>query len=246
MAMKRKKKSGGIIRRVFKWALKIFLVFLLIQIVTILLFRWVPVPITPLIVIRGYEKLSSGKMIGYHKDWVSWDEISDHSKAAVISSEDQRFLDHYGFDLKAIEKAIEYNEKQQEKGSTKRRGASTISQQTAKNLFLWPGRSWLRKGLEVMYTSLIELLWSKKRILEVYLNIIELGDGVYGVEAASQLYFKKSAAKLNRDEAALLAAVLPSPRKYSATKPGPYIKRRKEWIKRQMRNQPELYEWAER
>lgn len=183
-------------------------------------------------------------MIGYHKDWVSWSHISDHSKAAVISSEDQRFLEHRGFDLKAIEKAIEYNEKQEKKGSTKRRGASTISQQTAKNLFLWPGRSWLRKGLEVMYTFLIELLWSKQRILEVYLNIIELGDGIYGVEAASQLYFKKPAVNLSRDEAALLAAVLPSPRKYSVTKPGPYIQKRKEWIKRQMRNQPELYVWA--
>lgn len=242
--MKRKKKTRSRIRRIFNWVLKIFLVFLLIQVLTILLFRWVPVPFTPLIMIRGYEKLSSGKMIGYYKDWVSWDKISDHAKAAVISSEDQRFLDHHGFDLKAIEKAMEYNEKQEKRGSTKRRGASTISQQTAKNLFLWPGRSWFRKGLEVMYTFLIELLWPKDRILEVYLNIIELGDGVYGVEAASQKYFKKPAIKLNRDEAALLAAVLPSPRKYSATKPGPYISRRKEWIKRQMRNQPELYEWA--
>src|SRR5690606_3366922 len=117
--MKRKKKSGGVIRRVFKWTLKIFLVFILIQILTILLFRWVPVPFTPLIVIRGYEKLSQGKMIGYHKDWVSWDNISDHSKTAVISSEDQRFLKHHGFDLKAIEKAMEYNDKQQKRGSSK-------------------------------------------------------------------------------------------------------------------------------
>ncbi|MBK7427071.1 MAG: monofunctional biosynthetic peptidoglycan transglycosylase [Saprospiraceae bacterium] len=242
--MRRKTKTRSGFRRFFNWALKIFLAFLIIQILTILIFRWVPVPITPLIVIRGYEKLNAGKMIGYHKDWVSWSQISDHPKAAVISSEDQRFLDHHGFDLKAIEKAMKYNEKQEKRGSTKRRGASTISQQTAKNLFLWPGRSWLRKGLEVMYTFLIELLWPKERILEVYLNIIELGDGVYGVEAASQLYFNKPASKLNRDEAALLAAVLPSPRKYSASKPGPYIRRRKEWIKRQMRNQPELYVFA--
>jgi len=150
---------------------------------------------------------------------------------AVIAAEDQRFGQHHGFDLEAIEKAIEHNEK-----GGKVRGASTISQQTAKNVFLWPARSWVRKGLEVWFTLLIELVWGKERILEVYQNIAEFGPGIYGAEAAAQQFFGKSAQKLSRSEAALLAAVLPSPRRYSAARPSAYVQRRQRWILRQMNN----------
>jgi monofunctional biosynthetic peptidoglycan transglycosylase len=149
-----------------------------------------------------------------------------------MASEDQKFYEHNGFDWEAIKKAYEYNAKKKRKRPIK--GASTISQQTAKNVFLWPGRSWVRKGFEVYFTFLIELFWSKERIMEVYLNVIEMGDGVYGAEAASQTYFKKPASKLTKDNAAAIAAILPNPRKYSASKPGPYIQQRKEWIKRNM------------
>lgn len=188
-------------------------------------------------VIRCVEQWQDDKPMKLHKDWVSMENISTHLQLAVVCSEDQSFLNHNGFDFKAIEKAIEHNEK-----SKRKRGASTISQQTAKNLFLWPGRSWFRKGLETYFTILIELMWPKERILEVYLNIIELGNGVYGAQAASQDFFKKDAAKLSKEQAALLAVVLPNPRKYSATKPGPYLQKRKQWVLRQMR-QLEKLEW---
>lgn len=156
--------------------------------------------------------------------------ISDNLQLAAVCAEDQNFLEHNGFDIEAIRKAMEHNEK-----STRKRGASTISQQTAKNLFLWPSRSWVRKGFEVYFTALIELIWSKERILEVYLNIIELGPGVYGAEAAAQEFFNTSAEKLSRQEAALLAAVLPSPLKYSAKNPSPYVRTRQGWVLVQMR-----------
>lgn len=149
---------------------------------------------------------------------------------AVIAAEDARFLEHHGFDFEAIDKAIRYNSK-----STRRiRGGSTITQQVAKNVFLWPSRSWVRKGVEVYFTGLIELMWSKRRILEVYLNVIELGDGVYGAEAAARTYFKKPAAKLNSSEAALLAAVLPNPRRFQVQKPSSYVRFRQMMIQRRM------------
>ena len=150
---------------------------------------------------------------------------------AVLCSEDQLFMEHNGFDMKAIEKALEYNDKKKGK---KLRGGSTISQQTAKNVFLWQGRSWLRKGLEAYFTLLIEVMWSKERIMEVYLNVIEMGDGIYGTEAAAQEYFQKSAAKLTASQAALIAAVLPNPRKWSPANPTGYIKKKQQWILRQM------------
>lgn len=208
-----------------------------LSLLLVVLFRFVPVPITPLMVIRCVEQWQDDKPVKLHKDWVAMENISSHLQLAVVCSEDQSFLNHNGFDFKAIEKAIEHNEK-----SKRKRGASTISQQTAKNLFLWPGRSWFRKGLETYFTILIELMWPKERILEVYLNIIELGDGVYGAQAASQDFFKKDAAKLSKDQAALLSVVLPNPRKYSATKPGPYLQNRKQWVLRQMR-QIEKLDW---
>ena len=162
-------------------------------------------------------------------DWVSWDEISKHAAVAVIAAEDQKFLGHQGFDLEAIDKALT-----DAKRGRRLRGASTISQQVAKNLFLWPGKSWLRKGFEAWFTLWIEWLWPKQRILEVYLNSAEFGRGVWGVEAASQYFFRKPAARLNRHEAALLAAVLPNPKRFRVDRPSPYVQQRQAWILRQM------------
>jgi monofunctional biosynthetic peptidoglycan transglycosylase len=180
-------------------------------------------------VIRNFETSQNDKSSGWQHDWVSIDEISKNLQLAVICSEDQNFLNHNGFDMKAIEKALEHN-----KTGRKIRGASTISQQTAKNVFLWPQRSWLRKGLEAYFTFLIELAWSKERIMEVYLNSIEMGNGVYGAEAASQYWFKKSASRLSQQEAAAIAAILPNPRVYRANPASNYIQSRKEWIVMQM------------
>ena len=164
------------------------------------------------------------------QQWVSWKHIAPSMPLAVIASEDQRFLEHHGFDTIQIQKAIEASQR-----GDRLRGASTISQQTAKNVFLWNGRSYLRKGLEAWFTLLIELCWSKQRILEVYLNSIEFGTGVFGVEAASQLYFKKNAGDLNRYDAALLAAVLPNPHRMFANNPSAYVRERQYWIVNQMR-----------
>ena len=151
---------------------------------------------------------------------------------AVVTAEDQKFAEHFGFDLEAIEKAVKYNEKHKGK---KVKGASTISQQTAKNVFLWPGRSWIRKGLEVYFTFVIEICWSKERIIEVYLNVIEMGPGVYGAEAAAQYYFNKSASDLTKKEAATIAAILPNPIRWSASHPTPYIIKKRNWIVRHMK-----------
>jgi monofunctional glycosyltransferase len=223
-------------RRIFK---KIFavlrlliLVFISWSIVLVILFRFVPPPITPLMVIRFFEQLTdSKKEIRFKKDWEKLDNISPNLTLAVMASEDQLFLEHFGFDFEAIKKAYKHNNKKKTKVT---RGASTISQQVAKNVFLWPGRSWLRKGFEVYFTFLIEVCWPKERIMEVYLNMIEMGDGIYGAEAASVFYFKKPASKLSRDQAALIAAVLPNPVRWSPVKPTTYVLKRKEWIKRNM------------
>jgi monofunctional biosynthetic peptidoglycan transglycosylase len=162
---------------------------------------------------------------------VAWDAISPYAGIAVIASEDQRFAEHWGFDLDSIQDAIEERE-----GGGRSRGASTISQQVAKNLFLWPGRSWLRKGLEAYFTVLIELLWSKQRILEVYLNVAQFGDRIFGVDAASRRFFGKRASALSAREAALLAAVLPNPVRMRADDPSPYVRERARWIQRQMQS----------
>ena len=201
----------------------------LFSIFMVIVFKWVPVPMTPLMVIRSVQQYQDDKEVVLKHDWVSKDEISRNLKLAVICSEDQNFLNHNGFDMKAIEKALEFN-----KAGKRVRGASTISQQTAKNVFLWPHRSWFRKGLEAYFTFLIEVFWSKERILEVYLNSIEMGDGIYGAEAASQHWFKKPATKLSRSEAAAIAAILPNPRVYRARPATNYIQGRKNWIVRQM------------
>ncbi len=166
-----------------------------------------------------------------HRDYISYDEMGNNVKKAVIASEDQKFCDHDGFDYTAIEKAMKYNEK-----GKKIRGGSTISQQTAKNVFLWQGRSWVRKGLEAVYTFIIEKVWTKDIILERYLNSIEMGQGVFGVEAAAQYYFGKSSKDLSTSDAAWIAAVLPNPKKYDPKNPSPYLRKKHNWIMRQMRN----------
>lgn len=217
------------IKKILKFFLKVILWFLAIPIIGVVLFKWVPVPATPLMFIRSYEQWKEDKPIVWKHDWVSIDEISDYLELAVVCTEDQNFIKHNGFDMGAIEKAMESNKK-----GKKTRGASTISQQTAKNVFLWPGRSWVRKGLEAYVTFLIELIWSKERIMEVYLNSIEMGNGIYGAEAASLHWFKKPAIKLNKSEAAAIAVILPNPRKYRANPATAYIARRKAWTVRQM------------
>lgn len=217
------------IKRFFKFVFKCILWLFAISIALVILFKWVPVPITPLMVIRSLDNSSKNKSNGWKHDWVSIDEISKNMQLAVICSEDQNFLNHHGFDFEAIKKAMENNQK-----NRKIKGASTISQQTAKNVFLWPQRSWVRKGFEAYFTFLIELVWSKERIMEVYLNSIEMGNGIYGVEAAAQHWFKKPAVKLSRYEAAAIAAILPNPRIYRANPASNYIQSRKEWIIRQM------------
>lgn len=194
----------------------------------VVLFKYVPVPATPLMFIRYFENTNETNNCKH--DWVSIDKISKNIQLAVICSEDQKFLEHSGFDIEAIEKAYEYNKK-----GKRIRGGSTISQQTAKNVFLWPDRSWLRKGLESYFTFLIEKIWTKERILEVYLNSIEMGPGIYGVEAASQYWFKKSAANLSAYEAEAIASILPNPRKYCANPATNYIQKRKQWIVKQMK-----------
>lgn len=212
-----------------RFALKAALWFIGLSLFSVILFRWVPIPVTPLMLIRCVEQKVDGKEMKLKKDWVSLDEIDNSMQLAVVCSEDQHFLTHHGFDFEAIDKAMEYNESHK-----KTRGASTISQQTAKNVFLWPGRSWIRKGFEVYFTFLIETFWSKERIMEVYLNVIEMGDGVYGAEAAAQQFFHKHASQLSRSEAAAIAAVLPNPRKFNAGKPSGYIQGRQGWIMNQM------------
>jgi monofunctional biosynthetic peptidoglycan transglycosylase len=203
--------------------LKLFLWFFGLSIFSVIIFRFVPVPFTPLMLIRNVEQIIDGKDLKLKKDWVRLEKISAALPLAVIAAEDQNFEEHYGFDMDAIAKARKYNELHPDK---RPKGASTISQQTAKNLFLWPSRSWVRKGFEVYFTVLIELFWSKRRTMEVYLNVIEMGHGVYGAEAAAREFFNKPASKLTMKESSLIAAVLPNPRKWSPSKPSPYIQRK--------------------
>lgn len=198
--------------------------------VLVLLLRVLPPPVSALMVERRIESWFDNRDYRPRYDWVDLDAIAPAMGAAVIAAEDQRFGEHFGFDWQAIEQAMAYNERHR-----RTRGASTLSQQTAKNLFLWSERSWLRKGFEAYFTLALEALWSKRRILEVYLNIVEFGDGVYGVEAAAQRYFGKPAARLKPGEAALLAAVLPNPHRFKVSVPSPYVQRRAQWILRQMR-----------
>lgn len=221
------------IKKITRIFLKVVLWFFVSTIGVVIIYRFVPPPITPLMVIRLLEQAKDKKRdMKLNKDWVSLEEMSPSMPLAVITSEDQKFEEHFGFDLQAIEKAQKYNERHKGK---KVKGASTISQQTAKNVFLWPNRSYLRKGLEVYFTFLIEVIWSKERIIEVYLNVIEMGDGIYGAEAAAQAYFKKPCSKLTNSQAALIAACLPNPLRWSPARPTAYILRKQAWIVRHMR-----------
>lgn len=199
-----------------------------------IVFRWVPLPFSSLMVQRQiaslWQEKQKQKEYRFRYEWVDMGRISPYAPLAAIASEDQKFLNHMGFDFEAIEKAWEHNQRRK-----RVHGASTITQQVAKNLFLWPGRSFVRKGLEVYFTLLLEGLWPKRRILEVYLNVAEFGPGIFGVEAASQVYFHKSAARLNPAEAAILAAILPSPLRSSAVRPSDYISERAWHIQQQMR-----------
>lgn len=201
---------------------------MVITVLWVLVYSIVPVPYTPLMAIRSFEGNTNYQT---KHSWTPLKDISSELQLAVICAEDQLFLDHNGFDLKAIEKAFNNN-----KTGNRIKGGSTISQQTAKNAFLWPERSWLRKGMETYFTFLIENLWTKERILEVYLNSIEMGDGVFGAAAASNYWFHKQPKHLNRYEAASIAAILPNPRKFSANPRTAYIEKRKTWIVNQMRN----------
>ena len=203
--------------------------FFLGSITLVLALRFLPPPASALRVERRIASWFSSEPYTSRAKWVPLEAIAPCMGLAVIAAEDQTFPEHSGFDWKAIEKAVAHNER-----SRRKRGASTVSQQTAKNLFLWSSRSWVRKGFEVYFTGLIELAWPKKRILETYLNIVEFGDGIYGVEAASQAYFRKPAKRLRPAEAALLAAVLPNPHRFKVNAPSPYIQGRQAWILRQM------------
>ena len=227
--MKTKSKNKSFFSRLGRLVRNLVILFFAISIGWVVLARFVPVYVTPLMFIRTVEALAAGEAPRNTKDWVSIDKISHNMVQAVVASEDNLFVQHHGFSVTDIEKAIKHNKK-----GKRIRGGSTISQQTAKNVFLWPKRSYLRKGLEAYFTVLIELFWSKERIMEVYLNVIEMGDGVYGVQAAAQTYFNKDALQLTKSQSALIAACLPNPRKYSVSNPSSYIQRRKSKIVRLM------------
>jgi monofunctional biosynthetic peptidoglycan transglycosylase len=225
------RKSGpSLLKSIMSVVTRVFLWFLMVTVLWVLVYRFVNPPITLLMVLRNIERTTDGKPGKMEKEWVDFEDISDNMKRAAVSAEDQLFLTHIGFDVKAIEKAFATNKK-----GKKIKGGSTISQQTAKNVFLWPGRSWIRKGFEAYFTLLIEMLWSKERILEVYLNVIEMGDGIYGAEAAAQAYFGKSCAKLSRSQAALITACFPNPRRWTPKKPTQYIKHRQYLILKNMK-----------
>ena len=220
----------GIIGRIFKWMVVAFFGSTILAVVAL---RFIPVYFTPLMFIRCAQQISKGEEIKLKHHWVPLSDISRHLPVAVMASEDQRFLLHHGFDYNAIEQAAMSNLK-----GGKKRGGSTISQQTAKNVFLWPGRSWVRKGLEAYFTVRIEMTWSKQRIMEVYLNSIEMGPGIYGADAVAQQHFDKTASELFRSECALIAATLPNPIKFSSKSPSPYMQKRKRQIEQQMRFMP--------
>ena len=219
------------IRKILKFIRWTITLLFVSSILIVVAYRFFPVYATPLMFIRCYEQLKNGEQLQWHHHWVSFDKMSIYMPVAVIASEDQRFLEHHGFDFKAIEQAAKEN-----LDGKRMRGGSTISQQTAKNVFLWPGRSWLRKGLEAYFTFLIEMMWSKQRIMEVYLNSIEMGNGIYGVDAVAHEHFGTDAVGLTRSQCALIAATLPNPRRYSSAYPSAYMKKRQVQIQVQMKH----------
>lgn len=214
-----------ILKRILIWGRNILIFLFISSLLAVVAYKFIPVYYTPLMFIRLYEQFQGGKPMKLEHKWVPVTQIAQPLVQAVVASEDNLFLDHNGFDLEQIQKA----RSEAEKGK-RVRGASTISQQTAKNVFLWPGKSYFRKGLEAYFTLLIEWIWGKERIMEVYLNSIEMGDGIYGAEAVAQAHFKKHAYQLNRNEAALIAASLPNPRKFNSGKPSPYMLKRQSKI----------------
>ena len=219
-------KTKGLGLRIWRFIKRLFIILFLLQLLYILLLKWVDPPIT----LTQLGSWISGE--GLKRDYVDRDEMSNYAKLAFIASEDQLFPDHSGFDWKNIKKAMEYNKKK----PNRVRGASTISQQVAKNVFLWQGRSWFRKGLETYFTFMIELIWGKKRILEVYMNVSEMGPGIFGIESAAQNYFKKPAKKLTRQQAAMIAACMPNPKRYTVSPLSKYVAGRYPWVLRQMNN----------
>ncbi|MBD9483573.1 monofunctional biosynthetic peptidoglycan transglycosylase [Pseudomonas sp. PDM14] len=214
-----------LLRRLFK----LLFWFALGSALLVLVLRWINPPGTALMIERKVESWVDGQPIDLQRSWRPWRELPDHLKVAVIAAEDQKFAEHWGFDIPAIQQALAHNE---QGGSL--RGASTLSQQVAKNLLLWSGRSWPRKALEAWFTGLIEVFWPKQRILEIYLNSVEWGDGVFGAEAAARHHFGVGAPYLSRQQASLLAAVLPNPRAWNPGRPGPHVSRRASWIRQQM------------
>jgi len=213
-------------KKIWKWTKRIFLWVFIFQLFYIILLKWVNPPIT----ITQFVSWVSGH--GLKRDYVSHKKISPQARLAVIASEDQLFPDHHGFDWKSIKKAMAYNKRK----PGRIHGGSTISQQVAKNVFLWQGRSWIRKGLEAYFTFMIELIWGKKRIMDVYLNVVEMGNGIFGIEAAARTYFNKPARNLSKQEAALIAALLPSPKRYKIKPPSNFMLSRASAIQRQMDN----------
>ena len=230
------KRIGRFIKKTLKWIVVAFFASTILSVVAL---RFLPVYFTPLMFIRCYQQVKEGKDLKLSHQWVPLNEISPSLPVAVMASEDAKFLSHHGFDFKAIEHAAKRNKKHPEK---RKLGASTISQQTAKNVFLWPGRSWVRKGFEVYFTTLIELMWSKQRIMEVYLNSIEMGDGIYGAEAVAEEHFNTKALGLSKSQCALIAATLPNPRKFSSKHPSGYMLKRQSRILREMKYVEKLSE----
>jgi monofunctional biosynthetic peptidoglycan transglycosylase len=216
-------------RAIIRWTVVAFLGSTILAVVAL---RFLPVYFTPLMFIRCYEQIAEGKSLKMKHHWVPLNKISPSLPMAVMASEDAKFMRHHGFDYQAIEHAAERNRKHPEK---RKLGASTISQQTAKNVFLWPGRSWVRKGCEVYFTALIELMWPKERIMEVYLNSIEMGDGIYGADAVAEEHFGTDALSLTKSQCALIAATLPNPRKFSSKNPSAYMRKRQARIMREMK-----------
>ncbi|MDR1918486.1 MAG: monofunctional biosynthetic peptidoglycan transglycosylase [Tannerellaceae bacterium] len=218
-------KKRSIFRRIGVWCRNVLGVVFLSSVLSVVVLRFVPVYYTPLMFIRMYEQIREGRPLKLEHRWTPLTEIAHPLALAVVASEDNRFLTHGGFDFEQIEKARDEAE------SGKRiRGASTISQQTAKNVFLWPGKTYVRKGIEAYFTLLIEWIWGKERIMEVYLNSIETGDGIYGAEAVAKAHFGKHASELSRGEAALIAATLPNPRRFNSAQPSSYMLRRQAQI----------------
>ena len=222
------KRIGRFIKKTLKWIVVAFFASTILSVVAL---RFIPVYFTPLMFIRCYQQMVEGRDLKLSHHWVSLEKMSPHLPVAVMASEDANFLKHHGFDYKAIEHAAKRNKEHPEK---QKLGASTISQQTAKNVFLWPGRSWVRKGFEVYFTTLIELLWSKQRIMEVYLNSIEMGEGIYGADAVAEEHFNTEALNLSKSQCALIAATLPNPRKFSSLHPSAYMLKRQARILREM------------